>query len=224
MKEILKTENIVKFYPPNLRAVNDITFCVTENETVCIYGCSGSGKTTLMRVICGAEPIDSGEIYFCGHPIHNMPQNRIASLRAEKISVIAKHAGLISELTVYENTLLPFSIHNTIDKECFKQAEDLLKILGIYNIRHSSAGQITPYQKSLTSIARAILTKPSLLLIDNFDYGLSEAEGEKAWECLQTFILHSDISTIFFSDEPIKRLPCNRTFKIHKGTLKEVSK
>lgn len=224
MKELLKLENVVKFYPPNCRAVNDVSLSICSKQAVSIYGPGGSGKTTLMKLISGLEQPDSGKITLWNKEIRNMSDDELSALRSKNIGLIAKDMGLINELTVYENAVLPFSVRK-IDKEKYaNEANSIFKILGLENIVHALPKNISPYQRCLTCIARAIITKPELLLFDEFDYYLSDTESVKIWDILSVILTFSEISAVFFTNEVLKKSFINRTFKIQHGKIEEVLK
>lgn len=221
MEEILKLSHVVKFYPPHCRAVNDVSLSVQENENICIYGQEGAGKTTLMKLIAGLLKPDSGEITLFQHPLHNMNDETISVLRAEKISIIGKDLGLIHELTVYENIILPYTVRRISKNEYEKAAKDIIQLLKLSQIADSLSAQISPYQQLLVCLARAIIAKPQIILIDSFDYGLSPKEITKAREYISVICKFSKTAMLFFSENPMKDDFIHKNYCIANGVLKE---
>ena len=221
MEEILSLDKVVKFYPPNCRAVNEVSFNLLHNQHICIYGEGGSGKTTLMKLISGLIKPDAGKITLFQKITEDMSEKEIATLRIEKISIVSKDIELIDELTLFENIILPRTISNTAKQEYESAARDIMKTLGIQQISDSLPYQVSPYQRYLACIARAVIGKPALLLFDSFDYSLSPAEREKAWEYLNVISKFSDTSMVFFADYPIKQIFISKFYQIKNGMLKE---
>lgn len=222
MEEIVRLEKIVKFYPPNCRAVNEVSLKLLNNQHICIYGEGGSGKTTLMKLMSGIIKPDAGEIALFQKSVASMSEKEISALRNEKIAIVSKDIALIDELTLFENIVLPCSISNTAKQEYESAARDIMKTLGIQQISDSLPYQVSPYQRYLACIARAVIGKPALLLFDSFDYSLSPAEREKAWEYLNIISKFSDTSMVFFADYPIKQSFIRKFYQIKSGMLEEV--
>ncbi len=222
MEEILKLSHVVKFYPPHCRAVNDVSLSLKEKENICIYGEDGAGKTTLMKLIAGLIKSDSGEITLFQYPLHDMNDDAISLLRAEKVSLISKDLGLIHELTVYENIVLPYSIRRVSKIEYEEAANDIIRLLKLSQISDSLPAQISPYQQFLVCLARAIITKPEILLIDSFDYALSPEESMKAWEYISVIRNFSKTAMIFFSSFSINKDFIDKNYYMKNGVIKEV--
>ena len=110
-KEVLKVSNIEKYYGKKgnvTKAINDISFTVSEGEFVGIMGASGSGKTTLLNCISTIDKVTSGHIYLEGEDVTSFSSKKLAKFRREKIGFIFQDFNLLDTLTAYENIALEF--------------------------------------------------------------------------------------------------------------------
>jgi ABC-type lipoprotein export system ATPase subunit len=179
MNEVIKLENVVKMYPGARRAVNDITLSIGENERVIICGPAGSGKRTLMKLIAGMEAPSSGDITVMGKALHNMDPETAARFRNKFIGVVPETPGLFEGLTVLENLELPLAARGTAPPLRRKAALEQLKTMGIKHISYAYPLQLSALEGQIVSVARALITQPKILLLDDILATLSEKETEQ---------------------------------------------
>ena len=123
-KEVLKVSNIEKYYGKKgnvTKAINDISFTVSEGEFVGIMGASGSGKTTLLNCISTIDKVTSGHIYLEGEDVTSFSSKKLAKFRREKIGFIFQDFNLLDTLTAYENIALALTIQRVNNKEIDKR-------------------------------------------------------------------------------------------------------
>ena len=222
MKEILKLEDMVILYPSHHRIFNGVSVVIASKEAVCICGKAGSGKTVMMKVMSGLEKANLGKVFLFGNSVCEMSEKSIAALRAEKISIVDSGISLFDEFTVYENIILPYSIRNSPKNIYTENAKGIIKTLRLERIMESRPCQITLYQKVLTCLARAVITKPEIMFFDSFEYCLSDSECKKVWEYIDVIHKFGNCAMVFFSDYPIKKEYIDKTYEIKNGLLKEV--
>ena len=128
MKNILKIDKIEKYYGSKsslTKAIDNISFEVSEGEFVAIMGASGSGKTTLLNCISTIDKVTSGHIYVDGMDITKLKGNDLNKFRREKLGFIFQDFNLLDTLTAYENIALALSIQNKSYKEIEKSIQDV---------------------------------------------------------------------------------------------------
>lgn len=146
---MLKLSRVNKFYDKK-HVLKDISFEINQGICVSIIGYSGSGKTTIARIIAGLERQGSGEVV--------LPSN---------IGFISQSFDLFTNMTVYENIVYkPIKIDKRPQQEVFKQADDILRELGIFSVKDSSVLQISGGQKQRVAIARCLINNPKVMLMD----------------------------------------------------------
>ena len=165
--EILKVENLTKIYGKDstkVVALDHVSFSVEKGEFVAIVGASGSGKSTLLHLIGGVDRPTSGKVFIDGKDIFNFNDDKLAIFRRRQVGLIYQFYNLIPILSVEENITLPLSLDNReIDKE---KLNDMLKLLGLQNRRMHLPNELSGGQQQRTSIGRALITNPTIILAD----------------------------------------------------------
>ena len=168
-KEILNVVNIEKYYGNKgniTKAINNISFNVNEGEFVGVMGASGSGKTTLLNCISTIDKVTSGHIYISGKDITKLSKKRIAEFRRKELGFIFQDFNLLDTLTCYENIALALTISRVNHNEINTRVMDVAEKLNITEILGKYPYEISGGQKQRVASARAIITKPSLILAD----------------------------------------------------------
>ncbi|MBZ9626194.1 ABC transporter ATP-binding protein [Clostridium sp. FP2] len=169
MKEILKVSHIEKYYGTKgmvTKALDRISFIVNAGEFVGIMGPSGSGKTTLLNCISTIDDITGGEIDINGTRIDGMSEHKLEKFRREELGFIFQDLNLLDTLTAYENIALALTIQKKNPKEIAEMVENIADKLAIRDLLNKYPYQMSGGQKQRIACARAIISRPSLLLAD----------------------------------------------------------
>lgn len=165
--EILKVENLTKIYGKDSTAVvalDDISFSVEKGEFVAIVGASGSGKSTLLHLIGGVDRPTRGKVYIDGKDITKFDDEKLAIFRRRQVGLIYQFYNLIPILNVEENITLPLDLDNRkVDK---KKLDELIATLGLTERRTHLPNELSGGQQQRTSIGRALITSPAIILAD----------------------------------------------------------
>lgn len=184
--EILKVENLTKTYGSGenlVNAVDDVSFSVEKGEFVAIVGASGSGKSTLLHLIGGVDRPTSGKIFVDGNDISKMNDDKLAVFRRRQVGIVYQFYNLIPILTVEENITLPCDLDGRgVDRE---RLEMILDSFGLRARRKHLPNQLSGGQQQRTSIARALINNPSLVLADEPTGNLDSKSSEKVMSMLK---------------------------------------
>lgn len=165
--EILRVENLVKTYGSGenkVNAVDNVSFSVERGEFVAIVGASGSGKSTLLHMIGGVDRPTSGKIFIDGKEINSMKNDSLAIFRRRQIGIVYQFYNLIPILTVEENITLPCDLDGSkVDKE---KLNEILTSFGLKARRRHLPNELSGGQQQRTSIARALINNPAIVLAD----------------------------------------------------------
>ena len=165
--EILKVENLTKIYGKDstkVVALDNVSFSVEKGEFVAIVGASGSGKSTLLHLIGGVDRPTSGKVYIDGKDIFSFNDDKLAIFRRRQIGLIYQFYNLIPILNVEENITLPLSLDNRqIDNA---KLNNMLKLLGLEKRKNHLPNELSGGQQQKTSIGRALITNPTIILAD----------------------------------------------------------
>lgn len=184
--EILKVENLTKTYGSGenlVNAVDDVSFSVEKGEFVAIVGASGSGKSTLLHLIGGVDRPTSGKIFVDGNDISKMNDDKLAVFRRRQVGIVYQFYNLIPILTVEENITLPCDLDGRgVDRE---RLETILDSFGLRARRKHLPNQLSGGQQQRTSIARALINNPSLVLADEPTGNLDSKSSEEVMSMLK---------------------------------------
>ena len=165
--EILKVEKLRKTYgkgTTKVIALDNVSFSVEKGEFVAIVGASGSGKSTLLHILGGVDRPDSGKVFIDGKEIFKLDDDKLAIFRRRQIGLIYQFYNLIPILNVEENITLPLSLDNRkIDRI---ELNNMLELLGLTNRRKHLPNELSGGQQQRTSIGRALITNPTIVLAD----------------------------------------------------------
>ena len=167
--ELLKIQQIEKYYGNKsslTKAIDDISFTVSEGEFIAIMGASGSGKTTLLNCISTIDRVTAGHIYLEGTDITALSGKALTKFRREKLGFIFQDFNLLDTLTAYENISLALSIQKMPAKEIDQAVKNVASQLDITGVLKKYPYQLSGGQKQRVASARAIVTKPRIVLAD----------------------------------------------------------
>jgi branched-chain amino acid transport system ATP-binding protein len=178
---LLRLQGVTKRFG-GLVAVGDVTFDVNEGEILFLIGPNGAGKTTLFNLITGFLRPDAGEIFFQGRSFTRVAPHEATRLGIGRTFQIMKPLG---DLTVLENVMLGAFLHDRGIARAREKAFDCLRFLGLQDRAHELAGGIPLGARKLLEIARALATRPKLILLDEVMAGLNPSESATVVETLQ---------------------------------------
>lgn len=165
--EILRVENLTKIYgkkETQVVALDNVSFSVKKGEFVAIVGASGSGKSTLLHLIGGVDRPTKGKVYIDGKDIFALDDDKLAIFRRRQIGLIYQFYNLIPILNVEENITLPLALDNR--KVSNEELENMLSHLGLEKRRYHLPNELSGGQQQRTSIGRALITRPTIVLAD----------------------------------------------------------
>jgi len=178
---LLEVDHVSKRFG-GLRAVDDVTFSIDENTITFIVGPNGAGKTTLFNLITGVVHPDEGRIRFGGVDITHISPNRAARIGIGRTFQIVKP---LSGLTVLENVMLGAFMHTSRPSKAAGEAREVVNYLQMEKVMHVMARGLPLAMLKRLEIARALATRPKLILLDEVVAGLPTAEALRLAELLQ---------------------------------------
>jgi putative ABC transport system ATP-binding protein len=159
--------------------LKDINLRIDQGEFISIMGPSGSGKSTLLNVIGMLDGFNEGEYNFMGEAVHKLKEKHRTNLYKQYIGFVFQSYHLIDELTVYENIETPLLYHGYNASERKALVADMLDRFNIVGKKDLFPAQLSGGQQQVVGIARALITKPKLLLADEPTGNLNSKQGEE---------------------------------------------
>ncbi|WP_178023896.1 ABC transporter ATP-binding protein [uncultured Paenibacillus sp.] len=160
-----------------MTVLSDISFQVRHGEFVAIIGPSGSGKSTLMNMLGCLDVANEGIYLLDGQDVRKLSDNKLATIRNEKIGFIFQQFNLLPKLTAYENVELPLIYRNVPHKERKTSVEESLRLVGLDDRMHHRPSELSGGQQQRVAIARAIAGAPPMLLADEPTGALDSKTG-----------------------------------------------
>ena len=184
--EVLKVENLTKIYgkgDTKVVALDNVSFSVEKGEFVAIVGASGSGKSTLLHLIGGVDRPTSGKVFIEGKDINKFNNDELAIFRRRQVGLIYQFYNLIPILNVEENITLPLKLDNReVNKD---RLNEIIKLLGLENKRTHLPNELSGGQQQRTSIGRALITNPAIILADEPTGNLDTKSSDEIVELLK---------------------------------------
>jgi len=185
MSVLMQTKNLSKVYGKGenqVIALNNCNLSFKEGSFTSIVGRSGSGKSTLLHLIGGLDLPTNGEVLIEGQSIYNMTDSERTIFRRRRLGFIFQSYNLVPELTAYQNILLPLNLDARItDKEYLNE---IVSILGLETRLNHYPGELSGGQQQRIAIARALITKPAVVLADEPTGNLDGLSGSEVLELL----------------------------------------
>ena len=220
--EILKVDNLTKIYGKDTTkvvALDHVSFSVEKGEFVAIVGASGSGKSTLLHLIGGVDRPTSGKVFIDGKDIFNFNDDKLAIFRRRQVGLIYQFYNLIPILNVEENITLPLSLDNReVDKE---RLNDLLTLLGLQNRKNHLPNELSGGQQQRTSIGRALITNPTIILADEPTGNLDSKSSDEIVALLKKSNKELNQTVIMITHNMEIAKVADRIIKIEDGKIVE---
>ena len=221
---MIQLKDICKFYQvgdDRVRALDHANLHIYPHEFVSIIGPSGSGKSTMMNIIGCLDVADAGEYLLDGLPIESYSENQLAKIRNQKIGFVFQQYNLIPKLTAEENVELPLSYQKVPKKERTERVKEALEKVNMYPRAKHLPTELSGGQQQRVSIARAIVTRPKLILADEPTGALDSKTSKEIIDIFHD--LHSQGNTIVLitHDGGIAK-QAQRSIHILDGQISEV--
>jgi putative ABC transport system ATP-binding protein len=219
----IQIKNLNKSYhldAQHIQILKDLNVTIGTSEVVAVLGSSGSGKSTLLSLLAGLDTSDSGQIVFNQIDISQLSQKELTAFRSENIGIVFQNYYLVSHLTALENVLLPLDIQNK--KISPDEAESLLQKVGLGHRLHHVPGELSGGESQRLAIARALITKPQLLLADEPSGSLDTETGKKVMDLFFDQVRSHKTTTVLVTHDRALADRCDRILKLENGKLCEI--
>lgn len=222
MNPVLKVENIEKYYgsKQNLtKAVDRISFDVEPGEFIGIMGASGSGKTTLLNCISTIDRVTAGNIYINGMDITKLKGKNLSKFRREELGFIFQEFNLLDTLTAFENIALALTIMKVSAKEIEEKVRQIAETLMITDILEKYPYQMSGGQKQRVASARAMISKPSIILADEPTGALDSKSARMLLDSMETMNLELEATILMVTHDAFTASYCKRILFIKDGKI-----
>jgi putative ABC transport system ATP-binding protein len=223
---MIKLNKLTKVYRTDeveSTALNEVSFEINQGEFVSIMGPSGCGKSTLLNILGMLDKPESGSYEFLGNEVGLLNEKGRSDVRKKNIGFIFQNFNLIDELTVFENIELPLIYNKIPTTERKQRVNKLLEKIGIAHRTSHFPQQLSGGQQQRVAVARALITKPPLILADEPTGNLDSSNGNEVMELLCK--LHEAGTTIVMVTHSVHDASySNRTINLLDGQIELIKK
>lgn len=204
-----------------VRALKGVNLTIDAGEFICLMGPSGSGKSTLLHLSAGLDRITKGDILIDGVSLRQLPEAHLSALRHEKIGFIFQSYNLISVLSAVENVELPLMFSAINSKKLRQRAIQLLDRVGLGDRLHHKPAQLSGGQQQRVSIARSLISNPSLVVADEPTANLDRQTGQEILALLQELNANFGMTILVSTHDPNVAKYANRVIHLSDGQIVE---
>jgi len=197
---IVECRNVNKTYRQGqveVHALKDVNLSIKKGDFVAVAGPSGSGKTTLLNLIGGLDSIDSGSIALDGNFFEQMSQSQLAAMRLHKVGFVFQAYNLIPVLSAAENVEFVMLLQGIPAKERRSRAKAILDDVGLSGKYSRRPAELSGGQQQRVAVARALVSKPSIVLADEPTANLDSTTGEGLLTMMKQMNREKEVTFIF---------------------------
>jgi len=217
---IVKVEHLSKFYGEKdniVKALNDVSFSIEKGEFVAIMGPSGSGKSTLLHLLGGVDKPTSGKVYIDNTDIYSLNESQLAIFRRRQVGLVYQFYNLIPVLSVEENMTLPILLDSRkVDQDYLNEITSTLNLKD--RLTHLP-NQLSGGQQQRTSIGRALITRPAIVLADEPTGNLDRKNSDEIVELMKFSNRKYKQTLILITHDEHIALQADRLIQIEDGVI-----
>ena len=221
--QIQNASKIVKSGGNTFKLLDDINLQVDEGEFISLMGPSGSGKSTLLNCIGMLDNFTEGNYTFLDEPVHKMREKNRVKLYQEYIGFVFQSYNLVPVLTVKENIEYVMKLLGYSKKQCDDRVLEVARELDIDAYLNKLPDHLSGGQQQRVAVARAVASKPKLILADEPTANLDSVNGEKLMELMEKLNSDEKITIIFSSHDPMVIAKARRSIVLKDGQVFEDS-
>lgn len=219
---VLSCRGLTKIYgagAENVTVLNDVSFDLVAGESVAIVGASGSGKSTFLHLLGGLDNPTAGDVLIAGRSWSTMSEKERGFWRNRHMGFVYQHHHLLPEFTAIENVAMPLYVRGLAKDEADAEAREWLERVGLgHRLLHTPAA-LSGGERQRTAIARALVTKPSVVLADEPTGNLDRQTAEQVFTLFRTMSVQTGVAFVLVSHDPGLAAQLDRTMRLQDGIL-----
>jgi len=224
MATMVDVRDVTRTYgsgPTATAALRGVSFSIEEGQLVALRGRSGSGKTTLLNVVGGLDRPDSGTVHVAGHDVTSMGEHERMQLRRETVAYIFQSFGLLPVLSAAENVGVPLRIAGVPAKQREARVALMLSIVGLADHARQRPGELSGGQQQRVGIARALASRPALLLADEPTGQLDAETGKQIMRLLRVVVRSEGVTALVATHDPALMDLADAVLQLQDGKIAE---
>ena len=202
-----------------IKVLEGVNLELAQSESLAVIGASGSGKTTLLQILGGLDSPTGGSVEVCGNNLSTVNETKRGDLRNQYLGFVYQFHHLLPEFSALENVAMPLLIRRVKPKEAFTQASEILEQVGLGHRLEHKPGMLSGGERQRAAIARALVTKPALLLADEPTGNLDVDTGNAVMQLLLDLKNNFQTSMVIVTHDMQVARRMDRTMKLDHGKL-----
>ena len=219
--EVSHLNKIVSTHQGFIQILTDINISIFAKDKIAILGSSGSGKTTLLSILAGLDHHYDGSVKLLGSELKSLTENQRAGLRKDSVGFVFQSFLLIPELTALQNICLPLEISGKYSAPNLRKVEVLLDRIGLSARANHYPATLSGGEQQRIGLARAFVTEPKVLFLDEPTGSLDAENGKKIIELLFEFNRELGTTIIMVTHDTEISHQCDRILLLKGGQLSE---
>ena len=224
-QQVLRVEGLKKVFrsgASELVLFENLSFEVGQGEMLAIVGSSGAGKSTLLHILGALDRPSAGNVY-CAHlRLSSLSEDAAADFRNKEIGFVWQFHYLLPEFTALENVAMPLLMRGTQKVEAEKEASRWLEEVGLGQRSHHRAGELSGGEQQRAALARALITKPKILLADEPTGDLDSRTADAVFDLISRLHREYQLSSIVATHNFGFARRCHRVLRLESGKIEEV--
>jgi lipoprotein-releasing system ATP-binding protein len=225
-QQALRVEGLKKSFrsgASELVLFDNLSFELARGEMLAIVGASGAGKSTLLHILGAVEKPSAGEIYCAQFRLSSLSENAAADFRNREVGFVWQFHYLLPEFTAIENVAMPLLMRGTSKPEAEKEAGKWLEEVGLAQRTHHRAGELSGGEQQRAALARALITRPKILLADEPTGDLDSRTSEVVFELIARLHRDFELSSVIATHNFGFARRCHRVLRLENGKIEEVT-
>ena len=224
-KTVLSCQNLSRSFidgEREIKVLQGVDLELAQSESLAVIGASGSGKTTLLQLLGGLDSPTAGSVEVCGNNLSAVSETKRGDLRNQYLGFVYQFHHLLPEFSALENVAMPLLIRRVKTSDAFKQASDILEQVGLGHRLQHKPGMLSGGERQRAAIARALVTKPALLLADEPTGNLDTDTGDAVMQLLLDLKNNYKTSMVIVTHDMQVAGKMDRKVKLDHGKLLEL--
>jgi len=223
---VLRVDGLKKVFRSggaDLVLFENLSFQVGKGEMLAIVGESGAGKSTLLHILGALDRASAGDVYCAESKLNSLTEDSAAGFRNREIGFVWQFHYLLPEFTAAENVAMPLLLRGTNQQEATSEASRWLREVGLEHRAHHRSGELSGGEQQRASLARALITRPKLLLADEPTGDLDGRTADIVFELIARLHRDYQLTSLIATHNLAFARKCHRVLRLQRGKMEEVA-